>query len=92
MRRLKLNGFRAINSLSLSLSQFTEPFSFRIHELESRLSKLSQAERAEDAKQKELIHGLKVENVDLNLKIAELEREMVSVLIENFTFEIIGRW
>ena len=69
------------HQLSLSLSQFTEPFSFRIHELESRLSKLSQAERAEDAKQKELIHGLKVENVDLNLKIAELEREMVSVLI-----------
>jgi hypothetical protein len=35
------------------------------------------SDRAEDAKQKELIHGLKVENVDLNLKIAELEREMV---------------
>ena len=53
---------------------------FRIHELESRLSKLSQAERAEDAKQKELIHGLKIENVDLNMKIAELEREMVTNL------------
>jgi hypothetical protein len=35
------------------------------------------SDRAEDAKQKELIHGLKVENVDLSLKIAELEREMV---------------
>ena len=41
------------------------------------MSKLSQAERAEVAKQKELIHGLKVENVDLNLKISELERELV---------------
>jgi len=50
---------------------------FRIHELESRLAKLSQAERAEDAKQKELIHGLKVDNVDLNLKVSELERELV---------------
>ncbi len=42
------------------------------------------SDRAEDAKQKELIHGLKVENVDLNLKIAELEREMV------FYYEITG--
>ncbi len=54
-------------------------FSFfsRIRELESRLAKISQADRAEDAKQKELIHGLKVDNVDLNLKISELERELV---------------
>ena len=49
----------------------------RLRELESRLAKISQADRAEDAKQKELIHGLKVDNVDLNLKISELERDLV---------------
>ena len=49
----------------------------RIRELESRLAKISQADRAEDTKQKELIHGLKVDNVDLNLKISELERDLV---------------
>ncbi len=55
----------------------TLSFFSRIRELESRLAKISQADRAEDAKQKELIHGLKVDNVDLNLKISELERELV---------------
>ncbi len=53
-------------------------FVSRIRELESRLAKISQADRAEDAKQKELIHGLKVDNVDLNLRISELERDLVS--------------
>jgi ribosomal protein L20 len=41
---------------------------------------MNQAERAEDMKQKELIHALKVENVDLNLKISEMEKEMVNAL------------
>lgn len=45
-------------------------------QLEAALKRQAQAERAEDTKQKELIHGLKADNVDLTARISHLEREL----------------
>ena len=49
----------------------------KIHDLESQLRNLTQRERAEDTKQKDLIHGLKIDNVDLVSKIATLNKELI---------------
>ena len=48
----------------------------KIIELESAASKQAQSERADDSRLKELVHGLKVDNADLNSKIKLLEREV----------------
>ena len=44
-------------------------------ELEVTASKQAQSERADDARLRELVHGLKVENADLLSKLKNLELE-----------------
>ena len=48
----------------------------KIKELEVTASKQAQAERADDTRLKELVHGLKVENADLTSNMKKLEREL----------------
>ena len=48
----------------------------RILDLESQLKKVTQKDRSEDSKQKELIQGLKFDNVELVSKVSQLEREL----------------
>ncbi len=60
----------------------------RIFELESRLSKIHQLDRADDVKQKELITGLKVENVDLLNRIQSLESELVRWFVKKVAHPI----
>ena len=45
-------------------------------DLESQLKKHAQKDRSEDTKQKELIQGLKFDNVELVSKVSQLEREL----------------
>ncbi len=47
-----------------------------IAELESKLKRIAQADRAEDTKQKELIQGLKIDNSDLTAKMSSMEKEL----------------
>ena len=49
----------------------------KVQNLEHQLSKQVQKDRADDSKQKELIHGLKFENAELISKCTDLERELV---------------
>lgn len=48
----------------------------RIRELEVAASKQAQAERADDTRLKELVHGLKTDNADLTSNNKTLEREL----------------
>ena len=48
----------------------------RIKELESAASKQAQAERADDTRLKELIHGLKADNAELTATVKTFEREL----------------
>ena len=48
----------------------------RIKELEVTISKHAQAERADDTRLKELVHGLKIENADLTSEIKRLEHNL----------------
>ena len=48
----------------------------RIKELEATISKNAQAERADDTRLKELVHGLKIENADLTSEIKRLEHNL----------------
>ena len=48
----------------------------KIRELESAASKQAQAERADDTRLKELIHGLKADNADLTSTVKKFEREL----------------
>ena len=48
----------------------------RIKELEATISKHAQAERADDTRLKELVHGLKVENADLTSTVKRLEHNL----------------
>jgi hypothetical protein len=48
----------------------------RIKELESAASKQAQAERADDTRLKELIHGLKADNAELTATVKTCEREL----------------
>jgi len=48
----------------------------RIKELEATISKHAQAERADDTRLKELVHGLKIENADLTSEIKRLEHNL----------------
>ena len=48
----------------------------RIRELEASASKQAQAERADDTRLKELVHGLKADNADLTSSNKKLEREL----------------
>lgn len=65
-----------LNEIDKNHEEKVDSLQSRIRELESRLSKIEQADRAEDTKQKELIQGLKVDNVDLQSKIQELQKEL----------------
>ena len=47
----------------------------KVKELEVTASKQAQSERADDARLRELVHGLKVENADLLSKLKNLELE-----------------
>ena len=48
----------------------------RIKELEATISKHAQAERADDTRLKELVHGLKIENADLTSEVKRLEQNL----------------
>lgn len=48
----------------------------RIKELEATMSKNAQAERADDTRLKELVHGLKTENADLTSTVKRLETNL----------------
>ena len=48
----------------------------RIKELESSASKQAQADRADDTRLKELVHGLKLENADLATSVKKLESDL----------------
>ena len=48
----------------------------RIRELESTASKQAQAERADDTRLKELVHGLKIENADLTSSAKKFDRDL----------------
>ena len=49
----------------------------KVQSLEHQLSKQTQKDRADDSKQKELIHGLKFDNAELVSKIKDCEKELV---------------
>ena len=49
----------------------------KVQSLEHQLSKQTQKDRADDSKQKELIHGLKFDNAELVSKIKDFEKELV---------------
>ena len=49
----------------------------QIQNLEYQLNQYNQKDRTEDSKQKELIQGLKIENVELVSKIQDLEKEII---------------
>ena len=49
----------------------------KVQSLEHQLSKQNKKDRADDSKQKELIHGLKFDNAELVSKVTDLEKELV---------------
>ena len=48
----------------------------KVNELDAAASKQAQAERADDTRLKELVHGLKIENTDLTSSMKKLGREV----------------
>ena len=66
-----------LSTVDATYGEVIERLNSRIRELESEARKRSQEERADDSKQKDLISGLKGENVGLMRRVGELERELI---------------
>ena len=67
-----------INSITVLYFRYEErlgSLQSKVKELEVTASKQAQSERADDARLRELVHGLKVENADLLSKLKNLELE-----------------
>ena len=67
-----------INSITVFYFRYEErlgSLQSKVKELEVTASKQAQSERADDARLRELVHGLKVENADLLSKVKNLELE-----------------
>ena len=67
-----------INSITVWYFRYEErlgSLQSKVKELEVTASKQAQSERADDARLRELVHGLKVENADLLFKLKNLELE-----------------
>ena len=67
-----------INSITLLYFRYEErlgSLQSKVKELEVTASKQAQSERADDARLRELVNGLKVENADLLSKLKNLELE-----------------
>lgn len=60
----------------------------RIKELEATISKHAQAERADDTRLKELVHGLKVENADLTSNVKRLEHNLADENEKNLILQV----
>ena len=66
-----------LSTVDASYGEVIERLNSRIRELEAEARRKSQEERADDSKQKDLISGLKGENVGLIRRVGELERELI---------------
>ena len=67
-----------INSITVLYFRYEErlgTLQSKVKELEVNASKQAQSKRADDARLRELVHGLKVENADLLSKLKNLELE-----------------
>ena len=76
MQRINYND--PINSIIVLYFRYEErlgSLQSKVKELEVTASKQAQSERADDARLRELVHGLKVENADLLSKLKNLELE-----------------
>lgn len=69
--------------LHAALNEVDQKYEYKIStltssvlDLESQLKKQAQKDRSEDTKQKELIQGLKFDNVELVSKVSQLETEL----------------
>ena len=66
-----------LSTVDATYGDVIERLNSRIRELEAEARRKSQEERADDSRQKDLISGLKGENVGLMRRVGELERELV---------------
>lgn len=66
-----------LSTVDATYGDVIERLNSRIRELEAEARRKSQEERADDSKQKDLISGLKTENVGLIRRVGELERELI---------------
>ena len=69
--------------LHAALNEVDQKYEYKIStltssvlDLESQLKRQAQKDRSEDTKQKELIQGLKFDNVELVSKVSQLETEL----------------
>ena len=76
IQRINYNGpIDFITALYFRYEERLGSLQSKVKELEVTASKQAQSERADDARLRELVHGLKVENADLLSKLKNLELE-----------------
>ena len=66
-----------LSTVDVSYGEVIERLNSRIREVEAEVRRRSQDDRAGDSKQKDLISGLKTENVGLLRRVGELERDLI---------------
>ena len=65
-----------LSTVDATYGEVIERLNSRIREVEAEVRRKSQDDRAGDSKQKDLISGLKAENVGLLKRVSELERDL----------------